>query len=465
MVRLFLASFLLLSCSASPKNELYSTLKEYEGLYETYGESTLTLQASKLDTTLYAIIDNAKYPLQFDSTDHFKNNQGDIVTFQRDINSNIQSYSVDGNSFQLLSSEFQKFEMEPRSDINNNPSEYSYQVPAILDDGLSSGSFYDEFQKPELILEMVEKTISGEYRDVHSILIYKNDKLVLDEYFYGYDYSTPHQLRSATKVFYGTLLGIAIHKGLIKNEDQLLLPYFSGEYESFDNLDSRKKNITIKDFLTYQHGMDCQNNNPESQGNEMAMMQSNDWVKFTLDLPMVSEPGTTSNYCTGVALTLGRLIEIVSGTDLETFAKENLFNKLGIQNYEWQFAPDSSSRENFSQKYLTPRELLNWAILYQNGGKWNGEQIISSDWVDKSFSNYGDGEFGYLWEHKYIYVNGKRFDSYMASGNGGQKINIWPELDMITVFTGGNYNSYLLYGVSTPPNRMIPNYILKATKQ
>lgn len=94
---------------------------------------------------------------------------------------------------------------------------------------------------------------------------------------------------------------------------------------------------------------------------------------------------------------------------------------------------------------------------------WNGEQIISSDWVDKSFSTYGIGEFGYLWEHKYIMVDGKRFDSYMASGNGGQKINIWPELDMITVFTGGNYNSYMLYGVSTPPNRMIPNYILKAT--
>jgi hypothetical protein len=66
-----------------------------------------------------------------------------------------------------------------------------------------------------------------------------------------------------------------------------------------------------------------------------------------------------------------------------------------------------------------------------------------------------------LWEHKYFVIDGQKYNSYLASGNGGQKINIWPELDMITVFTGGNYNSYALYGKSTPPNEMIPNYILK----
>jgi len=72
-----------------------------------------------------------------------------------------------------------------------------------------------------------------------------------------------------------------------------------------------------------------------------------------------------------------------------------------------------------------------------------------------------EGDYGYLWEHKYFIVDGQKYNSYLASGNGGQKINIWPELDMITVFMGGNYNSYALYGKSTPPNQMIPMYILK----
>lgn len=72
------------------------------------------------------------------------------------------------------------------------------------------------------------------------------------------------------------------------------------------------------------------------------------------------------------------------------------------------------------------------------------------------------GDYGYLWQHKYFIVNGKEYNSYLSTGNGGQKINIWPELDMITVFTGGNYNSYAIYGKSTPPNELIPKYILKA---
>lgn len=463
MFRAIFFALVLLSCTSSSNNNLLEKLREYEGLYENQGETTLTLQASRMDTTLYAVIDNAKYPLYFDSLDYFRNNHGDIVTFRRDENKKIIGYSVGGSSYQLLSQDFVRIGMQPRAELNNNPFKYTYKVPKKLNDGLSTGSFYDDFENPELILEMVQKTVKGEYPDVHSILIYKNKKLILDEYFYGYDAKTPHQMRSATKVLYGTLTGIAIQMGFIKSENDLLLPYFDKEYDSFDNLDDVKKSLTIKDFLTYQHGMDCENNNPRSKGNEVIMMRSDDWVKYTLDLPMVNEPGTNSSYCTGIALTLGKLIEITTGQDLEIFAKEYLFDKLGIKNYEWRFEPNASSRTTFSQKSLTPREMLKWALLYKNKGNWNGEQIISEDWVNKSFSTYGSGEFGYLWEHKYIMVDGKRFDSFMASGNGGQKINIWPELDMITVFTGGNYNSYMLYGVSTPPNRMIPNYILKAT--
>lgn len=463
MLRFFLFSFLLFSCTpANQKNKL-EKLKDYEGLYEYVNGTTLTLQLSPPDTTLYAIIDGAKYPLFHHNADTFLNNQKDKVVFNRDTNQQVSSYSVDGSIFSLLSKKFEGMEMEPRSDIENDPDRYKYQIPAEINDGLQVGNLNNEFTKPELINDMVKNTIAYNYPDVHSTLIYKNNKLVLEEYFYGYDRSTPHQLRSATKVLYGTLLGIAIDKGFLKNEDELILPYFQDDYETIKNLDERKRKITIKDFLTYQHGMDCENNNPRSKGNEMSMMQSDDWVKYTLDLPMVSEPGKSSSYCTGIALTIGKLIEKVTEQDLETFAKENLFDKLGIENYSWRFAPDSSSRTTFSQKSLTPREMIKWTLLYKNKGKWNGERIISEDWVDKSFSTYGSGEFGYLWEYKYIMVDGKRYDSYMASGNGGQKINLWPELDMITVFTGGNYNSYMLYGVSTPPNRMIPGYILKAT--
>jgi CubicO group peptidase (beta-lactamase class C family) len=160
-------------------------------------------------------------------------------------------------------------------------------------------------------------------------------------------------------------------------------------------------------------------------------------------------------------LTLGSLVEIATNSKIEDFAKENLFDPLKISNYKWTFEPNQTSNDTFSQAYFTPRDLIKLAKLFKEDGTWNGNQIISKSWIDKTF-NMDKGDYGYLWEHKYFVVDGRTYNSYLASGNGGQKINIWPELDMITVFTGGNYNSYQLYDKSTPPNEMIPNYILKS---
>ena len=310
---------------------------------------------------------------------------------------------------------------------------------------------------------MIKETIKGNFPDVHSILIYKNDKLVMEEYFYGYDKNTPHQLRSATKPFIGLLVGIAVDKGNIGSEQNLLLPYFKSKYDKIDKLDSRKKEITIEDFLMYRHGMDCDNNNSKSIGNEQAMMGSSDWVKYTLDLPMMNEAGISSSYCTGCALTLGSLIEITTKKEIENFAKDNLFAPMGITNYTWKFEPNQLSLSTFSQMSITPRDLVKLATMYSNDGKWQGQKILSKNWVSKTF-DMEEGDYGFLWKHKYFVIGGKQYNSYLATGNGGQKINIWPELDMITVFTGGNYNSYELYGKSTPPNEIIPNYILKAVE-
>lgn len=455
---------LLIGCSSPQEKSGYDKLLDYEGNYEYVGKTTLDIIASELDTTLYAVINKAKYPLKQIGLDSFTNIQGDPVIFERDESNKVINYRAGGQTFRLITTDFEKMEMFPRKELFHNPDNYKYQKPKETSDGLKTGLLKDEFRNPEPIIEMVKETIKGNFPDVHSILIYKNNKLVLEEYFYGYDKNTPHQLRSATKPFIGGILGIAVDKGFIESEKEKLLPYFSLRYQEFANLDDRKKELTIENFLMYRHGMDCENNNPESKGNELAMMQSKDWVKYTLDLPMVAEPGKFSSYCTGCALTLGSLVEIVTNQNIEDFAKEHLFDPLGITNYDWIFEPNQSSMLTFSQMSITPRDLIKLAKMYIDGGKWNGKQVISENWIKKTF-DMKDGDYGYFWEHKYFVIDGKQYNSYLASGNGGQKINVWPELDMITVFTGGNYNSYELYGKSTPPNEMIPNYILKAIEK
>lgn len=463
MKKIFLLVPLLIGCSSAEKQSEYKKLLDYEGKYEYVDNTTLELKASDFDTTLYAVIDKAKYPLKHIALDSFANIADIPVVFERDESNRVKGYRTDGLEFKLITSDIEKMEMFPRRELFHNPDNYVYQKPKKTTDGLETGSLAGEFKNPELIIEMVKETIKGKFPDVHSILIYKNNKLVLEEYFYGYDENTPHQLRSATKPFIGGILGIAVDNGFINSEKEKLLPYFNLKYPKISNLDHCKSEITIEDFLMYRHGMDCENNNPESKGNEVTMMKSKDWVKYTLDLPMVKRPGISSSYCTGCALTLGSLVEIAVGRKIEDFAKENLFNPLGISNYDWTFEPNQTSRSNFSQMYITPRDLIKLAKLFIDGGKWKGKQIISKSWIDKTIK-MDKGDYGYLWEHKYFIINGQTYNSYLASGNGGQKINIWPELDMITVFTGGNYNSYQLYGKSTPPNEMIPKYILKSVK-
>jgi CubicO group peptidase (beta-lactamase class C family) len=452
---------LLIGCSSQKEKSRYEELAGYEGKYEYIGDASLTLVASEMDTTLYAVIDDAKYPLNYVGVDSFTNAQDSPVIFQRDENGKIRSYQVDGETFAYIGPGTEKLEMYPRKELFHNAEAYAYKSPEKTKDGLAVGDLKLVFADPQPILDMVKETIKGAYPDVHSILIYKDGKLVLEEYFYGYEKDAPHQLRSATKPFIGALVGIAIAQGKIGSEQDKLLPYFGKQYGTIANLNLTKKEITIENFLTYRHGMDCENNNPKSKGNELRMMESEDWVKHTLDLPMVQRPGKQASYCSGCALTLGRLVEIATGEKLESFARENLFGPMGITNYKWKFAPNQSSMTTFSQMYLTPRDLIKLAKMYADGGKWQGKQVLPESWTKKTF-DMEEGDYGYLWEHKYFVMDGKRYNSYLASGNGGQKINIWPELNMITVFTGGSYNAYALYGKSTPPNEMIPKYILKA---
>lgn len=451
---------IVFGCSVDKEKSHYEKLADYEGRYEYSNPESLVLAASNFDTTLYAIIDDAQYPLRYISKDTFETPQKSPLVFQRNEKEEVVRYLTDGKNFDLITKTIEKQEWFPRKELYNKAETYHYQMPTKKADGLQVGDLKNAFRNSEAIINMVKETIKGEFRDVHSVLIWKDGKLVLEEYFYGYTEDKPHQLRSASKSFIGTLVGIAIDQGKIKNENELLLPLFDKEYNLIENRDIRKEKITIKDFLTYRHGMDCHDENPTTAGHEQKMMVSSDWVKFTLDLPMIDEPGVKSSYCTGCAQTLGRLVEVVTQTPLVDYADKNLFSPMGITNYKWRFKPDTSSISTFNQMYLRPRDILKLAIMYLDNGKWQGKQIVSSEWVRRTFEK-DDVEFGYLWRHKYFDVDGKRYNSYLATGNGGQKINIWPELNLITIFTGGNYNSYL-YGRTTPPNEMIPNYILKA---
>ncbi len=337
-----------------------------------------------------------------------------------------------------------------------NPS-YKYQKPADLKDDLKTGDILSSGLDTGLLNKMMHEIIAGVYPNVHSILIIKDGKLVFEEYFYEYNKDSLQELRSASKSFVSALTGIAIKKGYIKSTQEKVLTYFP-EY-SLANMSPTKNKITIQDLLTNQTGLDCDVSNPKSEGDETKMDYSEDWVKFTLDLPMIDTPGGKGMYCSGNPITLGRIIEKVTKEPLPKFADENLFAPLHINNYKWNFKPDKSNAENYCQLYVTPREMAKFGLLYLNNGSWNGKQVISANWVKESFEKHSIVQgvnYGYLWWLKYLDADGVRYYSAGAQGNGGQKIYIWQQQNMVTVITGGNYNT------QSPSDELIKKYILPA---
>ncbi|HEV7347741.1 serine hydrolase [Telluribacter sp.] len=434
----------------------YRQLKEFEGLYEYRNQSPFKIAASPKDTLLYAIINDTKFELTQIGKDLFISKAQEKIQFFRNSSNKIIGYILDDTKFKLLSKkvEYPIVLWYARLDTLN---EYNYEQPKDGNDGLQSGNIDKSGLDASLLNEMMLKIINGTYANVHSVLIVKDGKLVFEEYFYEYTREKLHELRSATKSFVSALAGIAIDKGYIKSTDETVLSFFP-EY-SIKNNSEAKRRITIENLLTNQSGLDCDITNPKSEGHENKMNNSDDWVKFTLDLPMIDSAGTMGRYCSGNTILTGRIIEKQTKMTLPKFAEQTLFKDLGITNYVWNFKPDKSSTETICEVFLNSRDMAKFGLLFLNKGQWNGKQVISPHWIKQSLSKHSviqGVDYGYFWWIKYLDADGVRYFGKAAQGNGGQKIFIWEEQNMVTIITGGNYN------IQSPSDELISKYILPA---
>jgi len=441
----------------------YQQLKKYEGTYEYINKSTLQIAASPIDTLLYAIIGTSKYKLRPVAANLFLNNGNQQVQFVT-RGSAIIGYKQLGDkhdtTYRLLSHKvmFSDKIWTPRQ-FNGKKFSYRYAIPKQRNDGLLTGTIEDSGMDTSLIHTMVNRIVDGTYAGVHSILIVKNGKLVLEEYFYDNDANKPHELRSASKSFTSALVGIAIDKGLIRDVNTPMIEYLKNF--SIQAADPRKNRITIQNLLTQQSGFDCYDYDAKSPGNEVKMYPTNSWIKFMLELPMAGNPGKAASYCSGNVMLLNQIIVNAANMSIHDFARDNLFHKMGIKKFKWNFVPDSTHMDDFGQVHLVSRDMAKFGMLYLNGGKWNGTQIISASYVKESLTTHSnvDGiNYGYLWWCEDLTANGKVFKGYAAKGNGGQRIFIWPDQDMIAVVTAGNYNT------QSPANKLLIECVLSGIK-
>jgi CubicO group peptidase (beta-lactamase class C family) len=352
---------------------------------------------------------------------------------------------------------------QPRPKGQNLPAEYRYHPPANLHDGIAVGDIKQSDLGAATAAAIVHGILDGTYKDVHSVLLYQHGKLVMEEYFYGYSAQRAHQLRSATKSVVGALAGIAVDRGALSGAGETVLPHMS--YTSYANPDPRKASITLNNFLSMSSGLDCNDHSSTSPGRETVLDDLPDWVKATLDLPMINDPGTKGYYCSGGVSVVGRLVENATHMPLPEFAQANLFAPLGIARSDWRWNYDlTSADKEYSQIHLRPRDMLKIGILFADGGQWHGRQVISAAWVRASLaeqSHVDNVSYGYFWWRPWLDVEAaggsQHIDLIAAQGNGGQKIYLAPQYDLVAVFTAGGYNAE-----STPPNTIMAKIILPA---
>lgn len=312
----------------------------------------------------------------------------------------------------------------------------------------------------EKIRQLKRKIAENLYQEIKSIVVIKDGKLLIEEYFNGATRDTLHNTRSVGKSFASTMAGIAIGDGYIKSEDQTLKDFY--DLKKFANHSPKKETVTIKSLLTMSSGFNGNDDDEESPGNEEKMYPTGDWVKFALDLPMddKKQVGETFNYFTAGVVVLGDIIDKSVPGGLEKYADTKLFKPLGITKYQWQYTPQKVANTAGGLQ-MSALDFAKFGQLYKNGGKWNGKQIISPDWINKTFTKYHGWEYGYLFWNTTFSVNGKEYEAFNASGNGGNKIFVFKDQPIVVVITATAFGKPWMH---LQVNKIMEKYILPAVR-
>ena len=370
-------------------------------------------------------------------------------------------------------------------EMYDTSAQYTYQYPDSLSDGFDVGTLDEVKINTRIIEEAVSQILGGRYSEVHSMLIYKDGKLVLDEYFQGhkYQWDAPyhhgdlvtwdkdmlHNLMSSSKSLTSSLVCLAIDHGYIESVHQSIFDYLP-EHQHLKT--GGKEKITIEHLLTMTSGLEWKEwSAPYSSIDNPCIgiwFTEKDPISFILEMPLVTTPGNSFNYSTGHMHLLGEIIQNASGLDIVDFSQKYLFEPLAIDTSFWSLQFPNGVHDGNSLM-LTPRDMMKFGVTYLNQGEWNGQQIVSGKWIRKCEVAYqGNREinipgepsgklgYSYTWWTKEYSENGNNIHMYAAGGFGGQHIMVLPEVNTVVVFTGGNYVS------KRPPFKILEKYIIPA---
>jgi len=345
-------------------------------------------------------------------------------------------------------------------------------VPVARDDGWPVVAVSeDKLIDRAALCRMTDRLTTGA-ANVHSVLVARGGELVFERYFRGldeipgriygrraenvtFDADTLHDMKSVSKSVASLIVGIAIDRGLIRSVNEPIFNFFP---ELSDLRSPEKDRIQLFHALTMSMGLEWVEATPatgDDNNDEARMHRARDGCRYVLGLAATAPPGQEFFYNTGALALVSAIVRKATGRPLDEFARENLFEPLGITTAQWErYKGDTDAGGGLR---LRPRDMAKIGQLVLAGGRWNDRQIVSREWIETSTAlkiKATDGQsYGCLWWLGRSLLNGREIQWVGALGRGGQSIRIVPELDLVVAVTAGYYQDYspkafqLQYGV------------------
>jgi CubicO group peptidase (beta-lactamase class C family) len=350
--------------------------------------------------------------------------------------------------------------------------------PVARDDGWPVASTHDDkLIDREALCGMADRLAASTNGYVHSVLVVRGGKLLFERYFSGpdevnnrkvenitFDLGTLHDMKSVSKSVASLAVGIAIDRGLILSVDE---PIFSFFPELSDLRSPEKDRLLLSHALTMSLGLKWVEATPDRNydNDEVRMQMARDPCRYVLGLPVAGPAGHEFFYNTGALTLVSAIVRKATGRPLDEFARETLFEPLGITASEWKRVRGDSDAGGGLR--LRPRDMAKIGQLVLAGGRCDGRQVVSKAWIESStaakLKGTDDQSYGYLWWLGRARGKGREVHWIGALGRGGQSIRIVPELDLVVVVTAGYYQDYspqafkLQVGIFSDVLRAIPS--------